>query len=159
MTRRQRHNRVLSGITVIFLFVVGYTLLITRDFKAFLIGCGIYVVFLLIYSLTCWLEVPKNLRKIPDKPKDFRVVRLGEITESVVRLLDEAQIARDQVFGHLRHQLFRVERVFPEGIWSCEVEIAGERVLAFATAFESEASPVLDRGEQIGEGQFLVVLG
>ncbi len=130
-----------------------------RDFKAFFIACGVYTVFLLLYSVACWLDVPKQLRRMPDKPADFNVVRLGPITASTARFLAEAQIIRDQTFSSKRHQLFRVDRVYPEGTWRFEIEVADDQVLAMATSYESIVSPVLDRGDQIGEGRFLVVPG
>jgi hypothetical protein len=159
MTRRQRHNRVLIGITIVILAVGGYSILIVRDFRAFFIACGVYTLFLLLYSLVCWLEVPKQLRRMPDRPADFRVVRLGPITANAARFLGEAHVIRDQVFGSMRHQLFRVERIYPEGAWMCEIEVADDRVLAMATSYESIESPTLDRGDQIGEGRFLIVPG
>jgi hypothetical protein len=149
----------LIGITIILIAACGYLALISRDFKGLLAACGAYAVFLLLYSLVCWLEVPKRLRRTPDRPADFRNVRLGQITANAARFLGEAQILRDQMFGSVRHQLLQVERAYPEGTWRCEIEIADGRVLAMATAFESIESPVLDRGDQIGEGRFLVVPG
>ena len=159
MTRRRRHNRVLVGVTIILFAVCGYLMLIPRDFRGFLTACVAYAVFLLLYSLVCWLEVPKLLRRTPDRPADFKVVRLGEITANAARLLGEAQIIRDQRFGGVRHQLFRVERAYLEGTWRCEIEVADDRVIAMATSYESIESSVLDRGDQIGEGRFLVVSG
>ena len=146
MTRRQKHNRVLIGVTIVLFGVGGYSLLIARDFRGFLVAWGVYAVLLLIYSLACWLEVPKNLRRTPDKPADFRVIRLGPITSDAARFLDEAQVVKDRMFGSRRHQLFRVERAYQEGTWRCEIEVAEERVLAMATSYESIESPVLDRG-------------
>ena len=159
MTRRQRHNRILVGITIAFFAIVGSFMLNEADIRIFLIACGGYAAFLLIYSLICWFDVPKQLRMRPDRPVEFKLPRLGPITPGVTRFLDSAEVAKDQVFGQLRHQLFRVVRTYPEGTWTCEVEVAGDRVLAWATSYESIASPVLDRGAQEGEGRFLVVPG
>ncbi len=161
MTRRQRHNRILICITFVFFVALGYSLLIASDFdfRALFITCGAYALFVLLYSVVCWLDVPKKLRSIPDKPTDFKVLRLGSMTENVASFLSEAKVTRDQIYGEIRHQLLRVDRKYPEGIWSCEIEVADDCVLAFATFYESVESPVLDRSEQIGEGRFLVVPG
>lgn len=155
MTRRQRHNRVLIGFTIVFLAVCGYLMLVPRDLRGLLIACGAYAGFVLLYSLACWLEVPRQLRRRPDRPADFRRIRLGEITDKATRFLAEAPIARDEVFGGVRHQLFRVERAYAEGTWRCEVEVADDRILAVATSYESIESPVMDRGDQVGMGRFL----
>jgi hypothetical protein len=136
MTRRQRHNRVLIGITILFV-IGGFSLLIAQENGAFLIGCCLYTVFLLFYSLACWLEVPKQIRRRPDRPAEFKGVRLGSITANTARFLAEARVINDQMFGNLRHQVFQVERAYPEGTWRCGIEVAGDRVLAIVNSYES----------------------
>jgi len=147
------------AITVLFFLVIGYSLLITIDFKMFLVGCGMYAAFILIYSIICWAQVPKHLRRASSIPSDFKSLRLGEVSESISRLIDEGKIERDECIGSHHHQLYGLERQFTEGIWRCEIEVCDDRVLAYATRFESVASPVLDRWKQVGEGQFLAVPG
>lgn len=161
MTRRQRHNRFLICITFVFFVALGYSLLLARDFdfRALFITCGAYALFILLYSVACWLDVPKQLRGTPDKPTDFKLIRLGLMTGKVAGFLSEAKVTRDQIFGGTRHQLLRVDRKYPEGIWSCEIELADDCVLAFATFYESVESPVLDRSEQTGQGRFLDIPG
>jgi hypothetical protein len=159
MTRRQRHNRVLVCVTIAFFVFAGVILVRDQDLRTFLIACGSYAAFLLVYSLICWFEVPKQLRGRPDMPAGYGALELGVIRPAVARLLEASEVTRDQVFGRFRHQLYCSERRFPEGVWRCEVEVSDNRVLAWATSFESVESPVLDRGKQEGEGRFLVVPG
>lgn len=155
MTLRQRHNRVLIGVTVVLFVVCGYLMLIPGDFKGCLAACGAYALFLLLFSLSCWLEVPKPLRRPPDRPADFKVLRLGPITARSALVLGEARVVKERAVGIRRHQLLRLERGCPEGTWRCEIEVADNRVLAVAISFESSVSPVMDRGDQIGHGRFL----
>ena len=90
-------------------------------------------------------------------PADFGLLKLGPIAPEVARLLDAAEMVKDQSFGGLRHQLFRSEHAFDQGVWRCEIEVADNRILAWARSYQSAESPVLDRGEQIGSGRFLVI--
>jgi hypothetical protein len=48
-----------------------------------------------------------------------------------------------------------LEEGFHEGLWRCHVELAGDRIIAYATHFISVESPVLDTGNQVGSGRFL----
>lgn len=157
MTRRQKHNRFLIGVTIVLFAVCGYLMLIPGDFKGCLAACGAYLVFLLLYALACWLEVPKQLRTPPDRPADFKVVRLGTISANAALVLNEAEVVKERAFGSKTHRLLRLERPCPEGTWTCEIEVADNRVLAMATSFESSVSPVMHRGDQIGSGRFLPV--
>ena len=92
-------------------------------------------------------------------PCEYKVLRLGGVSDSIERLINEGKIVRDQFVGRHHHQLHCVERVFTEGVWRCEIEVCEGRVLAYATTYESSASPVLDRGKQVGQGHFLAVPG
>jgi hypothetical protein len=130
-------------------------LLIGQDFTAFFIGCGAYTAFLLLYSMLCWFDVPKELRKRPGKPSDFGVLQLGRITPEAARVIGDSPAIKDQVFESVRHQLILVEHNFREGTWRSYIEIADDRILAYSTSYESASSPVLDCGEQHGAGRFL----
>jgi hypothetical protein len=159
MTMRQRQNRIMVGVTVIFFIMAGYTLLAAGNFKMFLMGCGIYSIFLLGYSFLCWTQVPKHLRRIPPMPREYKVLRLGDVSDSIEQLITEGRIVREQWVGRHHHHLHCIERGYTEGVWRCEIEVCEGRVLAYATTYESLASPVLDRGKQVGQGHFLAVPG
>lgn len=157
MTRRQRHNRVLAGGTVVLFAVCGYLMLTRGDLKGCLLAGGAYTLFLLLFGLACRLEIPKPLRRPPDRPADFTVFRVGPISDHAALVLGEARVVKEQAFGSKTHRLLRLERRCPEGAWSCEIEVADNHVVAMATTFESYVSPVMDRGDQIGRGRFLPI--
>lgn len=157
MTRRQRHNRVLAGVTVVLFAVCGHLMLTRGDLKGCLLAGGVYTLFLLLFGLACRLEIPKRLRRPPDRPAEFTVFRLGPISDHAAVVLDEARVVKERAFGSKTHRLLRLERRCPEGTWSCEIEVADNHVVAMATSFESHVSPVMDRGDQIGRGRFLPI--
>lgn len=157
MTRRQRHNCILAGGTVVLFAFCGYLMLTRGDLKGCLLAGGVYTLFLLLFGLACRLEIPKPLRRTPDRPAEFTVFRLGPVSAHAALVLSEARVIKEQAFGSKTHRLLRLEREYPEGAWNCEIEVADNHVVAMATSFESNVSPVMDRGDQIGHGRFLPI--
>lgn len=130
-----------------------------REARVFLTLFGAFVVFLLVLSLVCWLNVPAALRRRPKMPEEFRAIRLGTFTPSGLEMLNGFSLVEEGVFKDGRHRHLDMERVFPEGSWRCQVEEVAGKVVACSVNFRSVASPVLDTGEENGVGRFVATPG
>ncbi len=158
MQRKQRHTLIYVGTTLAFLIIAGFTFTQELSVKNFLIWIASYFVFVLLYWLICWLDVPKQLRRRPERPEEFDRVRLGLPTLEAIQLIESAEVTKREKFSGIEHVLYRTEREYPNGKWICEIEIAGGQILARDIAYESIASPILDLHGRIGDGRFLVSL-
>lgn len=130
-----------------------------RQVTVFLTLFGAFVVFLLVLSLVCWLDVPAALRHRPKMPDEFRAIRLGTVTPSGPEMLNGFSLVEEGVFKDGRHRHLDMERVFPEGIWRCQVEEVSGKVVACSVNLRSVASPVLDSCEEHGTGRFVATPG
>lgn len=126
-----------------------------REARVFLTLFGAFVVFLLVLSLVCWLNVPQALRCRPKMPDEFRAIRLGILTSKGLEMLDGFSLVEEGVFKDGKHRHLDMERAFPEGIWRCQVEEVSGKVVACSVNFKSVASPVLDACKEHGTGRFV----
>ena len=158
MQRKQRHTLIFVSVTLTFLIVGGYIFTQELSVKNFLIWIASYFVFLLFYWLLCRLIVPKQLRRRPELPEEFEKIRLGLPTPGTLQLMESSEVTKREMFRGVEHVLYRTERVYPNGKWICEIEVAAGQILARDIAYESVASPILDLHGRIGDGRFLVSL-
>ncbi len=158
MQRKQRHALIFVATTLAFLMVAGFTFTHELSVKIFITWLASYFVFLLLYRLLCWLDVPKQLRRRPERPEEFDGVRLGSPTPEAIHLIKSSELTKCKMFSGIEHVLYRAEREYPNGKWICEIEIVEDKILALDIAYESFGSPILDLSERAGDGQFLVCL-
>lgn len=159
MTRRQTHQTIAIGGTVVFLVGCLDWAMTGRQFTVFLTICGAYVGFLLVLFLVCWLNVPVALRRRPEMPQEFQVFRLGTLTPEGLAMLNRLPLIEEGLFKDGPHRHFQMDHVFPEGLWRCQVEEVSGRVIAYSVSFKSASSPVLDAGEEHGTGRFVATPG
>ena len=159
MTRKQRHTLIFLGLMVTSIITAVVAFANAPILKAFIIWFSSSLIFLLLYTLICWFDVPNHLRRRPARPADFEAARVGANTAEAINFLERSELIKSKVFGGILHKLYRAEQVYREGTWACEVEIASDRILAWEITYESVASPVLDLQERVGDGRFLVYLG
>lgn len=160
MTRRKIHQTILFGITIaMFLVAMGFWIFKDRRTEVFAITAVAYLLTLGILTLVCRWNVPQDLRKRPERPPEFLQIHLGPVTPSVAGLLSAADVISVEEFRGEEHILRRLERSFPEGIWSFSAEESAGEIIAWAVDFRSEASPVLDFSESYGQGRLICLPG
>lgn len=142
----------------LFLAVCSYYFF-SRNFIALGICFGAYVAFLGIHYLVCRLSVPQEHRERPPRPAGFRGLSPGKITPGWARILDASTMRESMKYKGVRHELFYQEQDFLQGTWRLEVEVAGEKVVAWRRSFESAESTILDCHKQAGAGVFLRSFG
>jgi hypothetical protein len=143
-----------SNPTTIPVVVAGFVLVIRFDLQSFLILCGAYIAFLGVFTVLCIMSVPKDHRKRPQMPDEFREVRSGEVSQSVANLLETGMLLEIKELNDGSHRLFCVERSFETGMWSCLIEECSGKILAYSTIFHSAFTPALDCGKSYGSGAF-----
>ena len=158
MQRKQRHTLVYVVTTLAFLVFAGFTFTQELNVEIFLTWIASYCAFVILYWLICRFDVPKQLRERPERPEEFDRVRLGSPTPEAINLIESSELTKSKIFSGIEHVLYRAEREYPSGKWICEIEIAGDQILALDFAYESVESPVLDLSERVGDGRFLVCL-
>ena len=89
-------------------------------------------------------------------PEGFQSLKTGPITRSINGLIERITLADERMFGKTRHRLFTSETEFLEGVWSCRIEEADNRIIACEVWFRSSVSPVMDWGKGEGTGKFIV---
>ncbi len=152
MTRRQLHNAIAFGITIPALGLMGYFVLFQRQAVPFLITCGAYVVALLITSVLLRRNVPPHKRQRPDPPLEISALKLGLEGKRLACILasmslDGQRTARPDILSRRRqYELYKASRAFANGTWNWWVETSGGEVVAYAASYQSDESPMLDKG-------------
>ena len=159
MTRKQHHTLIFLGLLATSTIIAISAFAGAPTLRSFIVWFCSFLILVLLYWLACWLDVPKQLRKRAARPVDFEVIRLGVLTAERINFLEHSEFIKSENFGGIFHNLYRAERAYPEGLWSCEVETASDRIIAWEVTYESNESPVLDLQERVGDGRFLVYLG
>ena len=154
MTKRKLHWTILFLVTLL-VVGIGLTMVVSQKRpQTFLVLCGVYVVFLIVFAIWARMTVPKSQRKRPEIPPEFGKVRLGKASPSVLRLLDSGIVVDTAERKDGVHQVVCVEQTYQNGKWICEVEERAGDILAYSTRFQSEFSPALDCGNSQGLGVF-----
>jgi hypothetical protein len=152
MTRRQVHNAIAFGITIPALGLMGYFVLIKQQAAPFFITCGAYAVALLITSVLLRRNVPPHKRERPDPPLEIAKLKLGLAGEKLAPILasmslDEQRTARPDLLSRRRqYELYKASRTFANGTWTWWVETSGGEVVAYSAIYQSDESPMLDKG-------------
>jgi hypothetical protein len=154
MTKRTLHQMIVLSVTLA-VIAVGFVLLFQhKSIRSFLVLCGLYVAFLCVFTFVCRRTVPKQLRRRPEMPAEFRRLRLGRISPSLAGLLELGFLSRTKESKDGVHRLYSAERTFDAGKWVCQIEEHSGEVLAYSVEFRSEFTPALDWGECQGVGVF-----
>jgi hypothetical protein len=88
---------------------------------------------------------------------------LGLAGEKLARILatmslDEQKTARPDILSRRRqYELYKGSKAFANGTWTWWVETSGGEVVAYTASYQSDESPVLDKGwtEATGSTAFL----
>lgn len=154
MTKRALHQMISLSVTLA-VIAAGFVLLFQqKSVRSFLVLCGLYVAFLCVFTFVCRRTVPKQLRRRPELPAEFRRLRLGRISPSFAGLLETFALSCAEEWKDGLHRLYSAERTFDTGKWTCQIEEHSGDVLAYSLEFRSEFTPALDWGECQGVGVF-----
>jgi len=154
MTKRTLHQMIVLMVTLA-VIAVGFVLLLQqKSVRSFLVVCGVYVAFICALDFVCRRKVPKQLRRRPEMPAEFRRLRLGRISPSLDCLLKPGALSRTKESKDGVHRLYSAEWTFDTGKWTCQIEEHSGEVLAYSVEFRSEFTPAVDWGECHGVGVF-----
>lgn len=154
MTRRNTHQALVVALTIAMMIAVWW-LAIERRFIAVALVVAFFLLAGPLLRLILRRDVPLYLRQRPEAPPEFRQIHLGPVTPAVRALLAQGAVIKQTEVRKQSHILYRWEKSFPEGEWSCLAEESAGEILAWSVGFKSAASPVLDEGEAYGEGQLI----
>lgn len=154
MTRRNTHQTLVVGLTIMMMIAVWWLAMESR-FVAIALVVAFYFVALAVLRQILRRDVPLHLRQRPEAPPEFRQIHLGPVTPVIRALLEKGTVIKQAEIRKRPHILYRWEKSFPEGEWSCLAEEAAGEILAWSVGFKSIASPVLDESESYGQGQLI----